>query len=145
MAKLMFGFNKDELEKAKLTENDILSMVRDYAGKNNISEKENAVFKSDSSEKLMEIGISVMSRKYTYLQCIESLVLDDGNEKKDLKDEHIKWLKDGKLTQIHISLEQAMKVKEHRIPFKIKFGYGNTVILFIQKKFFYDIQDIIFG
>ena len=145
MAKLMFGFNKDELEKAGLTENDILSMVRDYAGKNNISEKENVVFESDSSEKLMEIGISVMSRKYSYLQCIESLVLDNGNEKKDLKDEHMKWLKDGKLAQIHLSLEQAMKVKEHKIPFKIKFGYSNTVILFIKKKFFYEIQDIIFG
>lgn len=145
MAKLIFSFNKNELEKAKLTENDILSMVRDYAGKNNISEKDEFIFEGTSSENLMKIGIAVLSRKYAYLQCIESLVLDDGSEMKDLKERQLKWLKDGGFTQINVSLEQAMKIKKHNIPFKIKFGYGDTVFLFIEKKNFYKVHDIIFG
>ncbi len=95
MVKLTFEFDKAEIAKAGLTEDELLAEVREYAKKNKISETSRGVFEKDGEDAvamLVMIGVETLRKDLAYMKYVKSLVLDDDGDKEDCKESVRDWL-----------------------------------------------------
>ena len=86
MVKLTFEFDKAEISKAGLTEDELLAEVREYAKKNKIAETSHGVFEKDGEDALcqnMMIAHTILFDRPHYLDCLKSLNMDDDGEIED--------------------------------------------------------------
>ncbi|MDD6489217.1 MAG: hypothetical protein PUG48_05320 [Clostridia bacterium] len=94
MVKLIFEFDKAEIAKAGLTEDELLAEVREYAKKNKISETSFGVFEKDGEDALcllMMIAHNILCDRPHYLDCLKSLMLDDEGEIEDCVEIAKEW------------------------------------------------------
>ena len=95
MVKLTFEFNKEEIAKAGLTEDEILLDVRNYAKKYDIAETSFGVFEKDGEDAvamLVMIGVETLRKDLAYMRYIKSLELDDNGDKEDCKESVREWM-----------------------------------------------------
>lgn len=95
MVKLTFEFDKAEIAKEGLTEDELLAEVRTYAKKNKISETSHGVFEKDGEDALcqiMMIAHTLLCDRPHYLDCLRSLNMDDDGEIEDCLKIAREWL-----------------------------------------------------
>ena len=95
MVKLTFEFDKAEIAKAGLTENELLAEVRNYAEKNKISETSFGVFEKDGEDALcllMMIAHDILCDRPHYIDCLKALILDDDGDIEDCLEIAKGWL-----------------------------------------------------
>lgn len=95
MVKLTFEFDKAEVTQAGLTEDELLTEVRDYAKKNNISETSYGVFEKDGDNALcllMIIADQFLTNNQENLNYLTYLELDDEDEKENCIDSFKRWM-----------------------------------------------------
>lgn len=95
MVKLTFEFDKSEIKKAGLTEDELLADVRKYAKENDIAETAFGVFEKDGEDALamlVMIGVETLRKDLAYMKYVKTLELDVDGEKEDCKESVQKWL-----------------------------------------------------
>lgn len=97
MVKLTFEFNKAEIAKAGLTENELLKDVRAFAKKHNIAETSFGVFEKDGKDAvalLSMIGVETLRKDLAYMNYVKTLKLDDDGDVDDCKESVQEWLEE---------------------------------------------------
>lgn len=94
MVTLTFVFDKDKVTSAGLTEDELLSPMREYAKKNGISEEMQGVFSKDGRDALclLTMFVTRFTRKnLDYVSYFEKWTLDVDGEVEDCISETLKW------------------------------------------------------
>ena len=101
MVTLTFVFNKDKVEKAGHTEDELLQTMREHAQKYGIAETEYGVFSKDGEDALCVVGMFVTGitrSNLEYISYFDCWTLDVDGEKEDCIAETKKWYqKKGKM------------------------------------------------
>lgn len=96
MVKLTFEFDKSEIKKAGVTEDELLADVREYAKENNITEIAFGVFEKDGEDALALVGkiiVEIVAKEIKYIDCLNKLELDVNGTKEDALSITKKWLR----------------------------------------------------
>ena len=91
---LTFVFNKDKVEKAGHTEDELLQPMREHAQKYGIAETEYGVFSKDGEDALCVVGMFVTGitrSNLEYISYFDCWTLDVDGEKEDCIAETKKW------------------------------------------------------
>lgn len=94
MVSLSFVFNKDKVEKAGYTEDELLAPMREHAQKYEILEGKYGVFSKDGEDALcvLTMFVSSMVRKnHQYIGFLDEWTLDVDGEKEDCIKETYIW------------------------------------------------------
>ena len=94
MVKLTFEFDKAEVAKRGLTEDGLLAEVREFAKENKIAETSCGAFEQDGEDALcllMMIAHKVLCDRHHYIECLESLKLDDDGDVEDCLETVKRW------------------------------------------------------
>lgn len=94
MVSLTFVFNKDKVEKAGCTEDELLAPMREHAKKYNILEREYGVFSKSGEDALCELTMfvsSIVMKNHKYIGFFDEWTLDVDGEKEDCISETYKW------------------------------------------------------
>ena len=94
MVTLTFVFDKNKVAAAGLTEDELLSPMREYAKKNDISEDKEGVFSKDGSDALclLTMFVTRFTRKnLDYISYFEEWTLNVDGEVEDCISETLKW------------------------------------------------------
>lgn len=97
MITLTFVFNKDKVEKAGYTENELLQPMREHAQKYGISEPEYGVFSKDGEDALAELTMFIprITREIPeYIDLLDEWTLDVNGEREDCIKETREWYKE---------------------------------------------------
>ncbi len=95
MVKLIFEFDRAEITKAGLTEDELLAEVREYAKENKIAETYHGVFEKDGEDALALVGkivIDIVAENPKQIMYIHKLTLNVNGRNEDALAATKKWL-----------------------------------------------------
>jgi hypothetical protein len=97
MGRLTFVFNQDKLNKAKKSENDMLSPMREYAKEYGIIETSTGVFEMEGNDAFALLGgfvADITDEDHTYVTFLDKWELDVGGIVDDCIEDTLDWYKE---------------------------------------------------
>ncbi|MCR5800695.1 MAG: hypothetical protein K6G69_11520 [Lachnospiraceae bacterium] len=97
MGRLTFVFNQDKLNKAKKSENDMLSPMRKYAKEYGIIETSTGVFEMEGNDAFALLGgfvADITDEDHTYVTFLDKWELDVGGIVDDCIEDTLDWYKE---------------------------------------------------
>lgn len=94
MVSLTFVFNKDKVEKAGYTEDELLAPMREHAQKYGILEEKKGVFSKDGEDALCDLSMfipMIIRKNHKYIGFFDEWILDVDGEKEDCIKETYEW------------------------------------------------------
>ncbi len=97
MGRLTFIFNKEKLESAHKSENDMLSPMREYAKEHGIKELSNGVFEKEGGDAFALLGgfvADITDEDHTYVTFLDKWELDVGGIVDDCIEDTLDWYRE---------------------------------------------------
>ena len=97
MGKLTFVFNQDKLNKAKKSESDMLSRMREYAKEYGIIETSTGVFEMEGNDAFALLGgfvADITDEDHSFVTFLDKWELDVGGIVDDCIEETLEWYKE---------------------------------------------------
>lgn len=95
MTTLRFVFDKEKVEAAGKTEDELLAPMREHAARYGIDEPEYGFFTKDGEDAMCVItmcGPAILKQNPSYIHFLKKWPLDVDGEKEDFKDSSLRWL-----------------------------------------------------
>ena len=97
MGRLTFVFNKEKLESAHKSENDMLTPMREYAKENGIKELATGVFEKEGGDAFALLGgfvADITDEDHTYVTFLDKWELDVGGIVDDCIEDTLDWYRE---------------------------------------------------